>query len=240
MTAPLTPLLAALARWPDGPGSSPAARRAVSTWADDPVLSRFETPGAAAVGAAQPDGGDVLAALAGRRQDGWAATAAATALVGWLAPITTGWRIHGMPTTDLDAAEADLVCEAVADLAARAGLGATTIDGRHVAQRAWHRVHGARRTERARGNRRVALSAAAHAPARPARTAAETVLVELSRAVTTEVVTPLAAAAVGWVAAGWTTPDAARAAGMSPAALRARRSRAVRQLAGAAGDREVA
>jgi hypothetical protein len=239
MPAPTTPLLASLAVWPTGPGSSPAGRRATRVWADDPILAPFASPGLAAVAVTGTDGNRVLGALARRPDDEWATAAALSGLVGRLAPITARWARSGMPTTELEAAESDVVAECLAGLRDPAFSDGGAVDPGRVAQTAWHRVAGRRRTERSRADRHRPLPVFEVGVAGPSVSAVEQVLVVLSSAITAGLVPVAGAAAVAWQAAGWSTAEVAYRAGATPAALRARRSRTLRQLNTSAAGRSL-
>jgi hypothetical protein len=73
----------------------------------------------------------------------------------------------------------------------------------------------------------------------PSISAVEQVLVVLSSAVTAGLVPAAGAAAVAWQAAGWSTAEVADRAGATPATLRARRSRTLRQLSTSAAGRSL-
>lgn len=270
VTSLTPPLLAALAAWPEGAGASPAARRAALGWAQDPVLGRFATPGAAARAVHGPasGGGAVFAALAARRGDRWAAGAAVAALVPWLAPVACRWARRGVPATDVEVMVADLVTESFAAIT-RAVPGGPEA----VVQAAWHRVAGARRTDLARRARHVPLAEPATGCCRVGSadrpgtvgagiaagiagidgfagragidgslfylagaggTAAEAVLAVLCDAVAAGRLGAADARLLAWQAAGWPSERVTSVVGCTPAALRARRSRALRRVAGSA------
>ena len=146
MTTVASSLTGRLAAWP----STPPARRAVRSWAGHPRLGCFSNAGEAAV-AARSDG-VLLAVLAGRRDEESSAMAAVSAVAWHLLPVVARWSRAGVPAGVFEDLDADLVAEALAIMADRPGLPAD-----RLAQLAWQRVSGGRRTERARGRRQVSL-----------------------------------------------------------------------------------
>ncbi len=217
MTPPRTRLVETLAAWP----ATPPATRPTRSWEDDPLLCRFTNPAQAASTAATDDA--VLAALA-RRADHAATTAALAAVAIHLVPVVRRWARSGLVGADLADAEAGLVAEVLALL--RSGPpGAAPV----VAQKAWHRVAGRRRTARARSARHVPLGpdrAAGPSPDDPLRH----ILAAISEAITAGAVTITAASALWAVVCGWSAVDAATATGCSASAWRDRRDRGRRAM----------
>ena len=228
MTATRTPLLTALASWPTGPGRSPAGRRAASGWSDDPALVCFATPGEAAVAVGFPAcGAAVLTALAARRDDSWATTAALASLAPRLAPIVVRWVRAGMCPADVEDAESDLLAGCLAGLRED-----RLLDPAGIVATAWQRASNNRRTLRARGARHTGRELGVLPDPVPfGRDGVEAIVVELTDAVRTGRLTVASAKAVGWQAAGWTSGEVEACTGIPAATLRARRRRAVGRLA---------
>ena len=233
MSCPHRGVIEVLAGWP----SSPEASRRTGLWAADPVLAVFATPGDAAVAARQDK--EMFATLAGLRGDRLAATAALSAVAVFLVPVVRRWSRSGLTGDDLADAEADLVVEALAAMRRPPPL-----DAGIVAQQAWHRVSGRRRTARARTERLAEL-----APQLASRNAVTPDLGGVAGcafggqlgvsgsplgialdALEAGMLSVTAAAVLWAAAAGYPTREAARLAGCSPAAWRARRSRAFRDF----------
>ena len=226
MSCPHRGVIEVLAGWP----SSPEASRRTGLWAADPVLAVFATPGDAAVAARQDK--EMFATLAGLRGDPLAATAALSAVAVFLVPVVRRWSRSGLVGDDLADAEADLVVEALAAMRLN-----TSLDAGRVAQQAWHRVSGRRRTARAHTERLAEL-----APQLASHDASQPVFEDPSGcafggqlgvaldALEAGVLSVTAAAVLWASAAGYSTREAARLAGCSPAAWRARRSRAFRDF----------
>ena len=233
MSCPHRGVIEVLAGWP----SSPEASRRTGLWAADPILAVFATPGDAAVAARQDK--EMFASLAGLRGDPLAATAALSAVAVFLVPVVRRWSRSGLVGDDLADAEADLVVEALAALRLN-----TSLDAGRVAQQAWHRVSGRRRTARARTERLAELAAqlASHDASQPVfedpsgcafggRLGVSGGPLGVALDALEAGVLSVTAAAVLWAAAaGYPTRKAARLAGCSPAAWRARRSRAFRDF----------
>jgi DNA-directed RNA polymerase specialized sigma24 family protein len=98
---------------------------------------------------------------------------------------------------------------------------------------AWHRVYGARRTETGRAGRRVFCDCTRIPDRRPERTPAEETLAVLVDGVERGTLSlGQADALAGWVA-GWSSAEVAAAAGVTVAAVRARRHRGMVALAAA-------
>jgi hypothetical protein len=221
-------LITVLSAWPDHPD----AGRPAPAWTNHQVLGAFATPAQAVLAARGHDGDRVLAALAARRHDPAATTAALAALAPRLGLISGCWKRSGLSGADLADAESDLVTECLAGL--RANPHRTAV---MVVQTAWHRVHGRRRTTRARAARLVAIDhdhfRQAGAPDPGPLHQLQELLAEGLRDGT---VSRLEAQSVWAAATGWTTPEACAAIGCSAPAWRARRSRAIRALAATAGE----
>ena len=241
MSCPHRGVIEILAGWP----TSPEASRRTGLWAADPVLAVFATPGDAAVAARQDK--EMFATLAGLRGDPLAATAALSAVAMFLVPVVRRWSRSGLVGDDLADAEADLVVEALAAMRRPPPL-----DAGIVAQQAWHRVSGRRRTARARTARLAEL-----APQLASHDASQPVFEDPSACpgsgqlglsggplgVALDALEAgmlsVTAAAVLWAAvAGYSTREAAQMAGCSPAAWRARRSRAFRDFRAVVRDSE--
>lgn len=231
MTCNPTPVINRLVEWPDTVGSSRVARRAVAGWADDPVLSAFATPGAAAeaVRFDTPEAAAVLGALAARPRDEWAATAALVGLAVRLLPIVRRWARGGLKGPQLAAAEADLLAAAIEVLAAMHPTPAPA----QVVTTAWQRVYGARRTETSRAARREPLPVALPAPAGNEHSTVEALLAVLTEGVRRRSLPRSQAQALAAWAAGWSTIANAELAFVGVAAIRARRRRGLAALTAA-------
>jgi hypothetical protein len=230
MTRASCSLITVLTGWPHHPD----AGHPVPAWADHPVLAAFATPAEAALAARGRDGERVVAALAARRDDPAATTAALAALAPRLGLISGCWKRAGLSGADLADAESDLVTECLAGLRADPDRPAAV-----AVQAAWHRVHGRRRTARVQAGRLVPFDCDHFRRAEdPGPGPLHELQDLLAEAVGEGTVSRLEAQSVWAAATGWTTSEACRATGCSPAAWRARRSRAIRSLA--ASVREVA
>jgi DNA-directed RNA polymerase specialized sigma24 family protein len=153
-----------------------------------------------------------------------------------LGAVVAGWRRGGASVADLQALEADLVSEAwsaVANAAARfvggepppARLGLVLVDS------ARHAVRGPRRRELRAAGRQIPfdnLDAFGRAPERPVneRLASEIVAAVRAGRLSAKAAAPVFLTRV----AGFSPEEAGKRLGMSPAVLRATRSRAERRL----------
>ncbi|MGH9078367.1 MAG: hypothetical protein ACRDY0_13125 [Acidimicrobiales bacterium] len=161
----------------------------------------------------------LLAPLAARRDDEVATVTVLAALAARLAGIVGRYRRAGLSVDDLATVEADLVAETVAALAAF-GTG-DSVGG--LVSTAWGRARTLRRRDRRR---------AEHPPmlAPPGAGGDPLAGVTLGAAVRAARV-PASGRSALWLAAmGVPTEAVAAAAGVTPAAIRARRSRAARRL----------
>lgn len=143
----------------------------------------------------------------------------AVSAVAWhLLPAVARWARSGVPADVLEDLDAELVAEALAAMADRPGLPAD-----RLAQLAWQRVSGWRRTERSRAGRQVSLDERSlPAVAGPA-----------GRVCLTGSHRLVALAALS----GWDAHQAAARLGTTPAAWRARASRTRRFLRAETGIR---
>ena len=124
------------------------------SWLSDRVLSRFESPAAAALAVrVHPAGDRILARLSslGSSHPGCEPLADTAALAG-LAPrlmrIVARWQRAGMAGADLADAEGDLLAECLVALRSHPNV---TRDA--AVRLAWHRAHSLRRTQRSRSSR---------------------------------------------------------------------------------------
>jgi DNA-directed RNA polymerase specialized sigma24 family protein len=153
-----------------------------------------------------------------------------------LGAVVAGWRRGGASATDIEALEADLVSEAwsaVANAAALLAAGAPPPPrlGLVLVDSARHAVRGPRRRELRAAGREVHLDdldgfgCAAERPANE-RLASEIVAAVRAGRLSAKAVAPVFLTRV----AGFSPEEAGKRLGMSPAVLRATRSRAERRL----------
>ena len=146
------------------------------------------------------------------------------------------WRRAGVSPADLDALQADLVTrlwEVVAMHAAAAAAGAPLPPhlGVELVGQALDELRVQRRRERRAGARNVYLDGCNGLAAPPGRTAAEALAEEIGSAVRAGRISAKAAAPVILTRVmGYSSAEAAKRLGVTPASVRALRSRAERQL----------
>jgi DNA-directed RNA polymerase specialized sigma24 family protein len=228
--------------WP----ASPACAQRVRGWSADPVLRRYPSAGAAALAASHEPA--VFAALAARVDDPIAAAALHSAVAVHLRPVVSRWRAAGLRGADLDDAVADLLACSAAEL--QAARGGVPPDARRVAWRAWRATYHRRRSERRRARLQVPLDPASLGSTRGAlitTSSASTVSADgvdsglrgvlflLGEAISRGTLSAALAASLWAAACGWPAAEAARRAGVSPGAWRARKHRAAVALQGSLG-----
>jgi len=165
--------------------------------------------------------------------DEWAQLTVLAGLADRLGWVVARWAAAGMPPATLADAEAELVAECWAAIAACTGARPPDRPGLVLVDRAWETVRAGRRRDRRRHDRccplPVETTAAASSPGRP-------VLEVLAGQVTDAVVDrrlniPSARAVYLTRVSGLSTAEAGLVLGCAPGVLRAVRSRAGRRLA---------
>ncbi len=222
-------------------GKHLSGRQALARWAKaQPDLRRFVLIGdlASKCRDASPNEQDrlLLAVVSVADGDHLAQLTAVACLSRKLGAVVAGWRRAGAGSTDLQALEADLVSEAwsaVTNAAARLAAGHPLPPrlALVLVDNARHAVRSSRRRELRSAGKEVHLDnldGFGHAPKRPA---SERLATEIAAAVRAGRISAKAAAPVFLTrVAGFSPEEAAKRLGMSPAVLRATRSRAERRL----------
>jgi DNA-directed RNA polymerase specialized sigma24 family protein len=231
--APMTSTNSALQHlvaWASGSADDSHHRRIAARWAAaSPALAGYASAGEVIrAGWANPDLATTLLAeltVIGAG-DSVAVQAALAILTPRLVSVVARWARAGVPAGDLEDMEADLLAETVAALRARPDPQPPAV----VVDLAWAKARNTRRRHRRATDRQVALDAAAAAPVTPvAGVTAATVVIDAFRSGRLSL--PAAQALWATGVAGWSGAEASARLGCQPAALRARRSRAIRALA---------
>jgi hypothetical protein len=214
----------ALARW----ASSQPALRGFSTLADVVVACRDGAP-------AEQD--RLLGALLGvAHDDQLAQLTVIAALCRKLSGAVSSWRRAGASAADLDALQADLVTrcwEVVVVTAAAMANGAAPPPrlALELVGQAWDAFRVPRRRERRAGAQQVGMERLGELATRPGRSAADALACEIGSAVRAGHISAKAAAPVFLTrVVGYSPAEAAHRLGVTPAVVRALRSRAERQL----------
>ena len=239
--APTTSLVTSVAGYVAATGNHLAGRQALARWASlQPALRDFST--LAEVVAACRDGAPeqqdrVLGALLRvSHGDQLAQLTVIAALGRKLGGAVSSWRRAGASPADLDVLQADLVSRCWEVVAATAALIA---DGEapppHLALelvgRAWDAFRVPRRRERRAAAHHVGLDRLGELATRPGRSAADALAREIGSAVRAGRISAKAAAPVFLTrVVGYSSAEAAKRLGVTPAVVRALRSRAERLL----------
>lgn len=149
----------------------------------------------------------LFAVLASRREDEASTLAALSVVACHLVSVVDRWARSGVPSGVLEDMDSELVVEALSAMASHPGWSSE-----RVAQLAWQRVSGRRRTERGRARRHVTLDEG-NCP---------TVQPHGGRVCLTASASLVTLAALS----GWTASEATARLGISSVAWRARTSRA--------------
>ena len=234
-------LISAVSGYVNTTGKHLSGRQALARWAEaQPELRRFVLIGdlASKCRDAKPDDQDrlLLAVVSVADGDHLAQLTAVACLSRKLGAVVAGWRRAGASAPDLQVLEADLVSEAwsaVANAAAclAAGQPLPPRLGLVLVDKARHAVRASRRRELRSAGREVRLDNLDGFACAPERPASERLAAEIAAAVRAGRISAKAAAPVFLTrVAGFSPEEAAKRLGMSPAVLRATRSRAERRL----------
>jgi len=239
--AQTTSLISAVSAHVTTTGKHLSGRQALARWAKaQPELRRFLLIGdfASKCRDASPNDQDrlLLAVVSVADGDHLAQLTAVACLSRKLGAVVAGWRRAGASSTDLQGLEADLVSEAwsaVANAAARFAVGElmTARLGLVLVDNARHAVRNSRRRELRSAGREVHLDHLDGFGCAPEKPANERLAAEIAAAVRAGRISAKVAAPVYLTrVVGFSAEEAAKRLGMSPAVLRATRSRAERRL----------
>jgi DNA-directed RNA polymerase specialized sigma24 family protein len=236
-----TSFISAVTAYVSTTGKRLPGHQALARWAKaQPDLGRFVLIGdlASKCRDGTPDEQDrlLLGLVSVAEGDHLAQLTAVACLSRKLGAVVAGWRRAGASATDLQGLEADLVSEAwsaVAHAAARLAAGEPPPPrlGLVLVDSSRHAVRGARRRQLRAAGRQVHLHDLDGFGCAPERLVNERLAVEIAAAVRAGRISAKAAAPVFLTrVAGFSPEEAGRRLGMSPAVLRATRSRAERRL----------
>ena len=237
----LTSLISAVSSYVSAAGQRLSGHQALARWArSQPCLRGFkgiaELVAACRDGTSQQQDHLLAALLAVAHDDQLAQLAVIAALSRQLSRPVTAWRCAGTRPAELEGLEADLVSccwqvvVAVADEVAR-GCAPPPRLGAELAGRAWDAARVYRRKELRANARQVSLGRLDEPASSTGRSAADALAVEIGAAVRAGRISARAAAPVFLTrVAGYSSAEAARRLGVTPAAIRAMRSRAERRL----------
>jgi DNA-directed RNA polymerase specialized sigma24 family protein len=239
--ATTTSLIASVTSYVSKTGSHLSGRQALARWSvSQPSLGAF--PAVADLVSACRDGSPadqdrLLGALVSvAHGDHLAQLTVIAALSRRLSATVATWRRAGVSPADLDALQADLVTRLWEVLTTRAVAAAAAAPltphlGVELVGQALDELRVQRRRERRAGAHNVYLDGWSGLAAPPGRTAAEALAEEIGSAVRAGRISARAAAPVFLTRVmGYSSAEAAKRLGVTPASVRALRSRAERQL----------